>query len=195
MARSSAQAAGPQQMRCAVGSGGSGRHSRGRSSTHDEQRSRGRSSTYDEQRSRGRSSTHAVLNYSNPGKELWSGHGAFRRARRRRRGSRLRRPLTPHTPGTGAGGCLQILANAGAAKGGRRETEGRRGQNSEKGRGEGRSGEPPHFSNLLISLPFPSLFPIDSNIESNMESISGIRGGCCWEGGRHISCYLSSAQR
>jgi hypothetical protein len=77
--KGSAQAAGPQQMRCAVGSGGSGR------------RSRGRRSTYDEQCSRGRSSTHAVLNYSNPGKELWSGHGAFRGARRRRRGSRLQR--------------------------------------------------------------------------------------------------------
>ena len=45
-------------------------------------------------RSRGRNSTHDVLNYSNPGKESWSGHGAFRGARRRRRGSRLRRPLT-----------------------------------------------------------------------------------------------------
>ena len=36
-------------------------------------------------RSRGRNSTHDVLNYSNPGKESWSGHGAFRGARRRRR--------------------------------------------------------------------------------------------------------------
>ena len=45
-------------------------------------------------RSRGRNSTHDVLNYSNPGKESWSGHGAFRGARRRRRGLRLRRPLT-----------------------------------------------------------------------------------------------------
>jgi hypothetical protein len=35
-------------------------------------------------RSRGRNSTHDVLNYSNPGKESWSGHGAFRGARRRR---------------------------------------------------------------------------------------------------------------
>ena len=45
-------------------------------------------------RSRGRNSTLMLLNYSNPGKESWSGHGAFRGARRRRRGSRLRRPLT-----------------------------------------------------------------------------------------------------
>ena len=63
-------------------------------------------------RSRGRNSTHDVLNYSNPGKESWSGHGAFRGARRRRRDSRLRRPLTRQ------GGCLQILANAAAAKNG-----------------------------------------------------------------------------
>jgi hypothetical protein len=45
-------------------------------------------------RSRGRNITHDVLNYSNPGKESWPGHGAFRGARCRRRGSRLRRPLT-----------------------------------------------------------------------------------------------------
>jgi hypothetical protein len=41
-----------------------------------------------------RSSTHAVLNYSNPGKELWSGHGAFRGARRRRRGLPMASPQT-----------------------------------------------------------------------------------------------------
>jgi hypothetical protein len=29
-------------------------------------------------RSRGRNSAHDVLKYSNPGKESWSGHGAFR---------------------------------------------------------------------------------------------------------------------
>ena len=71
-------------MRCAVGSGGSGRHSRGRRSTYDEQAQQGQKQHAD------------VLNYnySNPGKESWSGHGAFRGARRRRRGSRLRRPLT-----------------------------------------------------------------------------------------------------
>ena len=45
-------------------------------------------------RSRGRTHHADVLNYSNPGKESWSGHGAFRGARRRRRGSRLRRHLT-----------------------------------------------------------------------------------------------------
>jgi hypothetical protein len=41
----------------------------------------------------------AVLNYSNsaPCKELWPGHDAFRGARRRRRGSRLRRPLKRRT--------------------------------------------------------------------------------------------------
>ena len=83
-------------MRCAVGSGGSGR------------RSRGRRSTYDEQRSRGRSSTHAVLNYSNPGKEgLGTAHFAELAA-----GAGVR------AYGVTPGGCLQILANAGAAKNG-----------------------------------------------------------------------------
>jgi hypothetical protein len=48
------------------------------------------------QAQQGRNSTHDVPNYSNPGKELWSGHGTFRGVRRRHRGLPT---APPHTPG------------------------------------------------------------------------------------------------
>ena len=51
----------------------------------------------------------AVLNYRNPGTELWPGHGVFRGARRRHRGS------SPHTPGG-------LPANTGERQGGEKWT-------------------------------------------------------------------------